>query len=122
MGVYEVSLADVSLYRDYERFMEGVVSYRDLLALSRLSDDVARFRFENLNGMVPADREDVVGLLDRLEDFVEWFEGIDSGVVNLIEFEIVRDLYVVTYEEVSRVVYELKMSDRHLLTMYLNRF
>ena len=122
MGVYEVSLADVSLYRDYERFMEGVVSYRDLLALSRLSDDVARFRFENLNGMVPEDREDVVGLLDSLEDFVEWFEGIDSGVVNLIEFEIVRDLYVVTYEEVSRVVYELKMSDRHLLTMYLNRF
>ena len=37
----------------------------------------------------------------------------------MVEFEVVNDLYVVTYEEVERVVYELNVHDRYSLELHL---
>ena len=119
MGVYEIELENLSGYRDYERFMSGEMSLRDLLAIDRLSWEVKNFNREYVLGINRANTDEVLELLRRIDDVVAVFDNVDSVVGHVVEFEVVNDLYVVTYEEVERVVYELNVHDRYSLELHL---
>lgn len=119
MGVYEIELENLSGYRDYERFMSGAMSLRDLLAIDRLYMDVKRFIQDSQFVLGRADRMDILDMWDRMDEVIENFYFVDSSVGHVIEFEVVNDVYVVTYEEVSRVIHELTTVDRHLLGLKL---
>lgn len=119
MGVYEIELENLSGYRDYERFMSGPISFRDLLAIDRLYSDVKRAIHDIKFRFVDVDRDELQDLLNRIDDVVDLFKEIASEVAYVIEFEVVNDVYVVTYEEVARLVYELNTGDRHLIGIKL---
>lgn len=119
VGVYEIELDNLSGYRDYERFMSGPMSFRDLLAIDRLYTDVKRAIHDIQFRFVDVDRDALQDLLNRIDEVVDLFKGVDSGVDYVIEFEVVNDVYVVTYEEVERLVYELNTGVRHLIDIKL---
>lgn len=119
MGVYEIELENLSGYRDYERFMSGPMSFRDLLAIDRLYTDVKRAIHDIRFVSGDTDRDELHDLLSRIDDVVDLFKQINSEVDYVIEFEVVNDVYVVTYEEVERLVYELNTGDRHLIGIKL---
>lgn len=119
MGVYEIELENLSGYRDYARFMSGPMSLSDLLTIDRLYTDVKRAIHDIRFVSGDTDRDELEELISRIDDVVDLFEGVDSGVDYVIEFEVVNDVYVVTYEEVDRLVYELNTGDRHLIGIKL---
>lgn len=119
MEVYEIELENLSGYRDYERFMSGTMSFRDLLAIDRLYTDVKRATHDIRFVSGDTDRDELEELISRIDDVVDLFKQIDSEVAYVIEFEVVNDVYVVTYEEVERLVYELNTGDRPLIGIKL---
>lgn len=119
MGVCEIELENLSGYRDYGRFMSGPMSLRALLAIDRLYTDVKRAIHDIRFVSGDTDRDELEDLISRIDDVVDLFKSVDSGVDYVIEFEIVNDVYVVTYDEIERLVYELNTGDRQLLGMKL---